>query len=150
MPNLDVHFQVGAVVGGGNALYMSYGQPTWHVVAETAGGLLGGIAGGLLPDHIDVPSDPWHRAEAHSVAITGMVGLFVSEHLADWQALLRSHADHIAMMRTQSPGPLQEFLLWLGECACRLLAGAIAGVLAGYASHLLLDTFTPRSLPFFC
>ena len=150
MPNRDVHFHVGAVAGGGYALYMSYGQASWHVVAETAGGVLGGIAGGLLPDRIDTPSSPWHRAEAHSVAITGVAGRFVSEQLPDWQASLRRQADRYALMRAQSPSPLQQFFLWLAEWACRFLAGAIAGLLAGYASHLVLDALTPSSLPLVC
>jgi len=29
----------------------------------------------------------------------------------------------------------------------RLLAGAVAGALGGYSSHLALDASTPRSLP---
>ena len=149
MPNYDVHFQVGAAAGGGYALYMSYGQPGWHIVAETAGGVFGGIAGGLLPDRIDAPSNPWHRAEAHSVAISGVAGRLVSIQLPGWQASLRAQADYYAVMRAQSASPLQQFFFWLAECACRFLAGAIAGVLAGYASHLVLDALTPRSLPLF-
>ncbi len=30
---------------------------------------------------------------------------------------------------------------------CRIVAGAMAGAAAGYASHLLLDAATPRGLP---
>ena len=150
MPNRDVHFQVGAVAGGGYALYMSYSQSSWHIVAETIGGVFGGIAGGLLPDRIDTPSGPWHRAEAHSFAITGTFGRFLSEQLPNFQASLRSQADHYALMQTLSPSPLQQFFLWLVECACRFLAGALAGLLAGYASHLVMDAMTPRSLPLFC
>jgi hypothetical protein len=41
MPNREVHTKVGVVTGGSYALYMSYGQRPWHVVAETAGGALG-------------------------------------------------------------------------------------------------------------
>jgi hypothetical protein len=149
MPNRDVHVRVGAAAGGGYALYMSYGQPAGHVVAETAGGAFAGIVGGVLPDWIDTPSSPWHRAEAHSMAITGFAGRFVSRELPSWQALLRGQADHYATLRAQSTLPLQQFFLWLAECACRFLAGAIAGVLAGYASHLTLDVLTPRSLPLF-
>jgi hypothetical protein len=150
MPNRSVHSQVGAAAGGGYALYLSYGQPAWHVIAETAGGIVGGIAGGVVPDCIDAPSSPWHRAEAHSVAITGFAGRLVSQQLPSWQASLRTQADHYAAMRAQSPLPLQQFFLWFAECACRFLAGAIAGVLAGYTSHLVLDAFTPSSLPLVC
>jgi hypothetical protein len=149
MPNRDVHVRVGAAAGGGYALYMSYGQPAWHVVAETAGGALGGIVGGVLPDWIDTPSSPWHRAEAHSMAITGFAGRLVSQHLPTWQAWLRSQAVHYSAMRAQSPSPVAQFWFWLLEWGCRLLAGALAGLMAGYASHLILDSLTPRSLPLF-
>jgi len=150
MPNHDVHIRAGAVAGGSYALYMGYGQPVWHVVAETAGGIVGGIAGGIVPDRIGTPSSPWHRAEAHSVALTGFAGRVVSQQLPSWQAALRSQADHYAAMRAQSSFPLQQFFLWLAECACRFLAGTIVGVLAGYASHLVLDALTPMSLPLIC
>jgi len=149
MPNHQVHVRVGAAAGGGYAFYMGYGQPTWHVVAETAGGVLAGIVGGIVPDGIDTPSNPWHRAEAHSIAISGIAGRFVSSQLPRWQASLRAQADRYAVMRVHSSSPLEQFFLWLAECACRFLAGAIAGLLAGYASHLVLDAFTPRSLPLF-
>jgi hypothetical protein len=36
---------------------------------------------------------------------------------------------------------------WIAEYFCRFLAGLAAGVLGGYASHLMLDFFTPASLP---
>jgi hypothetical protein len=149
MPNHQVHVSVGATAGGGYALYMSYGQPTWHVVAETVGGTLAGIVGGIMPDRIDTPSSPWHRAEAHSVAISGVAGRFVSSRLPRWQASLRAQADWYAMMRLRSSSLLEQLFLWVAECACRFLAGAIAGLLAGYASHLILDAFTPISLPLF-
>jgi hypothetical protein len=41
---------------------------------------VGGIAGGLLPDWIDTPCSLRHRAEAHSMSITGTVGYFVNSH----------------------------------------------------------------------
>ncbi len=147
MPNRDVHGPVGAVSGGAYALYMSYGQSPWHVVAETAGGAAGGFAGGVLPDEIDTPEHPRHRAEAHSMAITGTIGWILKENLPEWQSALRAQAEQFAMMRAQSESPLLQILFWLAEYFCRFLAGLIAGVLAGYASHLTLDFFTPMSLP---
>ena len=147
MPNRSVHGPVGVVSGGGYALYMSYGQSPWHVIAETAGGAVGGFAGGVLPDEIDTPEHPRHRAEAHSMAITGTIGWILKENLPQWQAALRAQADRFAMMRAQSRSPLHQLFFWLTEYLCRFLAGLIAGVLAGYASHLTLDFFTPMSLP---
>jgi membrane-bound metal-dependent hydrolase YbcI (DUF457 family) len=150
MPNRDVHVIAGAMAGGGYALYMSQTQPRWHMVAELAGGILGGIAGGIVPDRIDLPTSPRHRAEAHSVAITGVAGRVIGEYLPSWQASLRHQADRYAALRAQSTLPLEQLFLWLAENACRMLAGAIAGVLAGYGSHLILDALTPSSLPLIC
>jgi len=70
MPNRDVHLRVGAVSGAAYATYHAWGQPRPSVLAEAAGGLVGGIGGGLFPDWIDTPSSPRHRAEAHSMSIT--------------------------------------------------------------------------------
>jgi MFS family permease len=125
----------------------TYGQRLSHVMAEAAGGAVGGYAGGVLADRIDVATHPGHRAEAHSMAITGTVGWIVSETLPEWQAALRSHADRFAAMRMQTESPILQVLLWIAEYFCRFLAGLAAGVLGGYASHLMLDFFTPASLP---
>lgn len=81
---------------------MSYGQPAWHVVTEVTGGAVVGYAGGVLPDRIDIPEHPRHRAEAHTMALTGTVGWIVKENLPNWQAALRSHADRFAAMRAQT------------------------------------------------
>ena len=71
MPNRNVHGPVGTASGGLYAVYMSYGQPLSHVMAEAARGAVGGYAVGVLPDRIDVATHPGHRAaEAHSMAIT--------------------------------------------------------------------------------
>lgn len=147
MPNRDVHGPVGAVSGGAYALYMSDGQSPWHAVAETVGGAAGGLVGGILPDQIDTPEHPRHRAEAHSMAITGTIGWILKENLPQWQSALRDQADSFATMRTQADSPLLQVVYWLAEYFCRFFAGLIAGVLAGYGSHLALDFFTPMSIP---
>jgi hypothetical protein len=81
MPNRDVHLPVGAVSGAAYATYHAWGQPGPYVLAEAAGGLVGGIGGGLLPDWIDTPCSPRHRAEAHSMSITGTVGYYINQQL---------------------------------------------------------------------
>ena len=39
------------------------------------------------------------------------------------------------------------FLHWVFWVGLRLLSGAMAGLIAGYLSHLALDACTPKSLP---
>jgi hypothetical protein len=106
MPNCDVHGRVGAVVGGSYAAYRAWGQPGPHILTETAGGVLGGTIGGLLPDWIDAPTSPRHRAQAHSMAITGTLGYHMNEQIYSWQTWLRSQAKRV---RTDS---CRRCLLW--------------------------------------
>jgi hypothetical protein len=147
MPNRDVHFRTGAASGAVFATCLAWGQPGPYVLAEAVGGIVGGIGGGLLPDVIDVPRSPRHRAEAHSLSITGTVGRFVSEQLPLWQASLRNRAEYYAQMRTASSEFLPQISYSFLELLFRCLAGALAGLLAGYASHLALDSLTPSCLP---
>lgn len=147
MPNRDVHLSVGAVSGTTYATYLGWGQPRSLVLVEAVGGLVGGISGGLFPDWIDTPDSPRHRAEAHSLSITGSVGYFVSDKLPTWQASLRDKAQYYAQLRAASHALLPQIGYGFLEFLFRFLAGAIAGLLAGYASHLALDSVTPSSLP---
>jgi hypothetical protein len=115
------------------------------MLAEVLGGLLGGWVGGVLPDVLEPAVDPNHRKAAHSVAAGGVLTL---ARLAEWQAACRSAAEaagHRAIMHPLgSPERSRaewDVLLW------RLVAGALVGLVAGYASHLVLDAGTPRSIP---
>ena len=150
MPNRALHLRIGAVSGVAYATCHAWGQPGSHVFAEAAGGLVGGIGGGLLPDLIDAPCSPRHRAEAHSMSITGTVGYFVGEQLPTWQAGLREEAQRYARLRDASPSLLPQIGYSALEFILRFLAGLLAGLLAGYASHLALDSLTPSSLPILC
>jgi hypothetical protein len=150
MPNRDVHLRVGAVSGAAYAAYHAWGQPSPYVLAEAAGGLVGGIGGGLLPDWIDTPCSPRHRAEAHSMSITGTVGCYMNQQLPQWQANLRAEAQRYAQLRAASTSVLPQIGYGALELIFRFLSGLLAGLLAGYASHLALDSLTPSSLPILC
>jgi len=150
MPNREVHARTGAVAGVAYAGYHAWKQPRPVVVAEAAGGLIGGIVGGLLPDWIDTPDSPHHRAEAHSMGITGTVGYLLKQQLPAWQAALREKAHHYGELQSASPTPLHQLGYGILELLFRLLSGFFAGVLAGYASHLALDSLTPSALPILC
>ena len=113
------------------------------------GGVVGGVAGGALPDAIDVPTCPRHRSAANSMGITGTVGYFLNEQLPDWQ-VRRNRGQHYAQLRDASPALLPQIGYGILEFLCYLLSGVLAGLLAGYASHLALDSLTPSSLPVLC
>lgn len=150
MPNRAVHLRLGAASGVAFATYQAWGQPGPYVFAEGAGGLVGGMGGGLLPDWIDTPCSPRHRAEAHSMSITGTASYFIREQLPTWQAGLRDEAQRYAQLREASPSLLPQIGYGALELIFRFLAGLLAGLLAGYASHLALDSLTPSSLPILC
>src|SRR5260370_6211589 len=125
MPNRDVHLRVGAVSGAAYATYHAWGQPGPSVLAEAAGGLVGGIGGGLLPDWIDTPCSPRHRAEAHSMSITGTVGYFMNEQLPNWQASLRNEAQSCTQLREAAPFFLRHIGYDAFEYILRFLAGLL-------------------------
>lgn len=150
MPDRDVHVRIGGVLGGTYAAYHAWGLPPAHIVAETVGGVIGGVGGGILPDAIDVPTCPRHRAVAHSMGITGTVGYFLNERLPEWQGNLRDQGHRYAQLRTASPEVLSQIGYGILEFLCYFLSGALAGLLAGYGSHLVLDSLTPSSLPVLC
>ena len=150
MPNRDTHVRAGAIAGVAYSGYRAWGLPSRYLVAEAVGGLAGGIGGGVLPDWIDTPLSPLHRAAAHSMSITGTVGYFLNEQLPQWQANLRAEALRYAQLRAASPSLLPQIGYGILEFLCYFLSGALAGLLAGYASHLALDSLTPSSLPILC
>ena len=150
MPNRNVHIPVGGVSGGAYAAYHAWGLPAPQLIAETVGGVAGGIGGGVLPDAIDSPTSPNHRAAAHSMSITGGIGYFLNEQLPEWQKSLRNQGQHYAQLSAASPSLLPQICYGILEFLCYFLSGALAGLLAGYASHLALDSLTPSSLPILC
>src|SRR5580658_6413285 len=125
MPNRAVHLPVGAASGAGYATYHAWGQPGPSMLAEAAGGLVGGIAGGLLPDWIDTPCSPRHRAEAHSMSITGTLGCYMNQQLPQWQANLRAEAQRWAQLSAASTSVLPKIGYSALEFIFRLLSGLL-------------------------
>ena len=84
------------------------------------------------------------------MSITGGIGYFLNEQLPEWQKSLRNQGHHYAQLRAASPSLLPQIGYGILEFLCYFLSGALAGLLAGYASHLALDSLTPSSLPILC
>lgn len=150
MPNRDVHIPVGGVSGGAYAAYRAWGLSGPQLLVETAAGVIGGFGGGMLPDAIDAPLCPRHRAAAHSVSVTGAFGYLLNQGLPEWQESLRNQGQHYGHLRAASTSVVPQIGYGLLELLCYFLSGALAGLLAGYASHLALDSLTPSSLPILC
>lgn len=145
MPDYATHARAGAVSGALVALYRARSAPSDQMLAETLGGLVGGFVGGVLPDVLEPARDPNHRKLAHSVIAGGALTL---TRVAEWQAACRSTADAATARVAAYPvGSSERSRAEWDALFWRLVAGALVGLVTGYASHLVLDAGTPRGLP---
>jgi len=141
------HRAIGTLAGGGYALARARQQRPEHLLLEVIGGLVAGNVGARLPDVFDPPLHPRHRSIAHGIVPVAVVGNAAVRALDGWQTRLRAAADRRAARRAAATTPLQRLWQALLEVLCRLGAGALAGLLGGYGSHIALDAFTPAGLP---
>ena len=147
MPNRHVHRPVGAVVGGTTALMLADRQSAVTLALEVMGGALGGCLGAAMPDRIDPPTSPRHRSIGHGVFTAGTGLALTTTQLAKWQRDIRAFAHETAASAVQSTRPRDQAILAVLAALTYLLAGALGGAVAGYASHLTLDAMTPMGLP---
>ena len=150
MPRLRTHVQLSVPAGVVSGWWFSEGQDPAFRILEAAGAGLAGALGGVLPDCIDLPIHSHHRSGAHGIAPTFGLGVIAFQQAGRIQYWLREQAASHAQARVASTGVLGEIWHLLCEALLRLLAGAVVGLPTGYASHLALDFFTPRSLPLVC
>lgn len=141
------HRAIGTFAGGGYALAKAQNQRPEHLLLEVLGGLVAGNLGARLPDMFDPPTHPGHRSLAHGIAPVAAVGRAAVRGLDGAQARLRAEADRRAALRASATTALQRLWQQLLELLCRLGAGALAGLLGGYGSHLALDAGTKAGLP---
>jgi hypothetical protein len=88
-----------------------------------------------------------NRSLGHGVLPSVAGAGFLVKQVPAWQRALRGEADRRAALRANGATGPDAVAAFLGEVACRLLAGALPGLIAGYVSHLALDLGTPRRLP---
>ena len=148
MPNKPVHVATsgpaGLICAYMNAPIDATGM---NRLLEVAGGACGGALGGLLPDVFDPPYHPRHRALAHGM-LPVLAGASVwGQGLGGWQTSLRQQADTFAVKRRSTVDPFLAALYSFAEMTLRLLCGAVAGLGAGYLTHIALDFTTPCCLP---
>jgi membrane-bound metal-dependent hydrolase YbcI (DUF457 family) len=147
MPNGRTHAVVGMISGAGAVYLLSADQPEGSRVLELCGGLLGGYVGGKLPDWLEPAYCSWHREFAHSVTAGVSVFELGRRFVCSWEDWCRQRANEIEFRRAQlPPGSPQAYLFGLAELFLRMLAGFLAGLVAGYVSHLALDAGTPRGI----
>tara|TARA_R110002072_G_scaffold5527_1_gene35278 strand:+ start:2677 stop:3048 length:372 start_codon:yes stop_codon:yes gene_type:complete len=116
--NANVHIAAGAIAGIGSYI-LGEAESDQHSSGEMiSAGVIGALFG-EVPDLIEPATNPHHRQFFHSAFVFGGL-LYGAKSLYEWKPSNES----------------QRILRALGLAA-----------LAGYASHLLLDSRTPMSLP---
>jgi membrane-bound metal-dependent hydrolase YbcI (DUF457 family) len=147
MPNRRVHVVAGLVTGAAAGLATAQRLDSQHRALHVSFAALGGVLGGLLPDALEPATSPNHRGTFHSLlaaaGITSAAG-------ADWAARCHKAAALCDENAQKLPtGGQERSDQELKAILFRALAGLIVGLIAGYASHLALDSTTSRSLPLF-
>ena len=134
MPSRRVHTLSGSASGATVALLLVCDQDPPHQPLEALGGLLAGAQAGRLPA---VPMEParhaGHRSVAHALVPARVAAWTVPARLRRGQQQARQCADHCRARRGAATDDLEQLLRWLAGMGCRLVAGAMAGVAAGYS-----------------
>jgi hypothetical protein len=150
MPNQSEHIAAAIPAGIAFSICKAPQGDGKAILLECIGGALGAIFGAVLPDMIDVPNSPNHRSVAHGVVPAGWLTCVAWKHLDDIQFGLRRQAYQCGIASSGGGPPLRAALYSFAEVILQILAGAAAGLIAGYVSHIILDSQTPCSLPLFC
>jgi len=150
MPNRSEHDSAALVTGTTFAYSRAINFKSPLPIVEAVGGAIGSLIGGRLPDRLDPPTSPNHRGLAHAVLPVAVVGTLTISSLDHAQNWLRGQALQYHGSRLLSSPPLQAGSYEFFEWVCYLLAGVLAGFVAGYASHLVLDFQTSRCFPIIC
>lgn len=159
MPDSKTHKYVGMGAGAVYAAFQAKDRPNTDWLLEVIGGGFGGYLGGILPDKLEPALSSWHRDSCHSWAALGVISATTS-YFAGCAASCRANAERCRAVPTKQDEttgvfvpiqrtPLERFIAQVAEIFWTLLAGFLNGLSAGYGSHLVLDSFTPRGLPLF-
>lgn len=147
--NGAVHEAAGLVAGVGGVLYFGYREEREVELPELLGGAVGGVIGGRLPDQLEPATSSYHRKFAHSAVFTGGAVYAAHTYLRELREELSAKAIQLECQARESTDWLERFLYSLGSFLAQIASGFITGIVAGYASHVVLDSFTPRGCPIF-
>lgn len=148
VPNRKTHQKVGMTAGAAFAAYHARGETFGDALVEIAGGGCAGWLAGALPDVLEPAyRNPRHRSVCHSSVVLVTTAMAVLERERE-QFRARAHQAHDA--RQIATNLADALILLLIELVYRFLAGTLAGLQAGYVSHLVLDARTRASLPLLC
>ena len=134
MPNRDVHVKVG--VGSAicatvaTAIVLDEKLTFEEMLLRVLGASIGGYMGARVPDIIDPSSrGPNHRSIGHGVVSNGTLYAFSKDKFLDTRKKLSNETEQRKRLFNQ------------------FIVGAMEGFVTGHASHLVLDSRTPKGLP---
>lgn len=142
------HCRAGLIAGGTAGLIRGQDQPKLVLLLETLGGAWGGWIGGQIPDWLEpAKGNPRHRGLCHSeIAVMGVLQLG-KKAVRGWEGFFRDTAGRLEEEARQHPDQvLHSVFRLLIAGSCRIFAGFLAGLVAGFVSHILLDAATSTSI----
>ncbi len=144
MPGHSTHLKAGTISGAAAGFLAARAVTPDRTGRDTAVGALGGAIGGTAPDLLEPATSPAHRDLCHSLIFTTAlsVGLY-----ALWRGKCREQALACEARATSVSDPSAREREEKAAAMWRDLGAFALGVAAGYASHVLLDSQTPRSVP---
>ena len=145
MPNRKVHATVGAIAGFSSLVFTPPRCQTASL-AVPLGRTVGGLLGGCLPDLLEPASTPRHREVCHSASAGSVAGLSL-DTIRRLESCCLGQAKRFAAAASREPDPWKQAVLVLASWAAEFIGSFLVGVAVGYASHLVLDLFTPAGLP---
>ena len=146
MPNRPIHLAAAIPAGTIMAAHKARSFNGLQYLSEVAGGALGGTIGGLGPNWVDPPTSPGDRGIGHSAAVSCVLTGPAYQRIDTWQAWLRHEAAKLQRLQNVTIDPLVRAFYGMCYAVICVLSGAIAGFVAGWGSHLVLDFGTARSL----
>ncbi|MGA1795277.1 MAG: metal-dependent hydrolase [bacterium] len=148
MPSRKTHFPVAVAIGALAAAARTNDKHGEFNLCVIVGGGVGASISAMWPDILEPALSPRHRKIAHSVATGTSIFKLAVDAITKWESYWR----RIAIQATEHRGdpnktPGERLMLLGVEVFASILVGLLVGLAAGYISHLVLDGFTPASLP---
>lgn len=145
MADAKTHAVIGAAAAGGASLYFAREQQPADQALEFVGGMLSGYWSSSWPDVLEPAFHPNHRGPAHAAIPNLVVWSAYSSQVESMQEMLRQQSNALAYQAQNSTGIVAVVDAVLAAIL-RILAGAVIGIPAGYVSHVVVDSFTPKGI----
>lgn len=138
MANREDHDQFGAALSALVALLRSDAEKDspMDVVLRVTAAYLGGKIGAKVPDWLEPAVSSWHRKTAHSIVAGATIFEITRRKIDAWE-------DHCRTKQEEARAADNQADVWFWAAA----SGFAIAIAIGYVSHLVLDSQTPRGIP---